>query len=344
MQHTSRLRSIQKQARKTKILAFDMGSTQTRISSEGKQIWQEATCLAVHPQSRMAISIGTAAYRLLGKRTSKTELIFPIEYAAVGSMHYAVEYLRILREQLGWGASWMGGMNQPIVYCGMYDSLSPLEKQQFAHCFSEAGWTKVRFYSAALAALQASKRSSLDTPHCIIDIGGQSTELAIAHGEQVIASTKITWGGLTFTDAIQRLIIAKYHCAVSWHTTEAVKKELAFVTTNEIPRAMKQKKYSIAGKDITSQLGKTVVVEAEPVIEAVSQLPETLITNIQHFFAALPAEIVTSCLEQGIVLTGGGAKLEGMVEYLRQTLKTEISISDSPEADILRGLEVVAST
>lgn len=344
MKQVSRLRSIQEQALKTKTLMIDMGSSQTRVRSQGKNIWSEATCVAVHAQSNMSVSIGAQAYRLLGKRTSKTELIFPIANSAVSSMEHAVEYLRVMREQLGWGASWLGGMQQPLVYFGLSDSASPLERQQFEQCLSQAGWTKVRLVSAALAALQASKRSSLDIPHCIIDIGGQTTELVVAHADHVIAANKIAWGGLTFTDAIQRLIKSKYHCAVSWHTAEMVKKELAFIAADNVPRGIKQKKYSIAGKDISSQLGKTVVVDAEAVIEEIACLPETIVMQVQHLFASLPAEVVTACLEQGIVLTGAGAHLAGIGEYLRQTLKTEVSMSESPELDILIGLELLAQS
>lgn len=342
MKQQSQLRSIQIKAQQAKKICIDIGSTQTRVSSDGKIIWQQPTCLAVHPESGVVTMIGEVAYRLLGKRTAKNQLIFPIEQAAISSMPHAVEYVRAIREQLGW-KTWLGGMNQPTVYCGLYDSLSPLEKSQFKRCFSEAGWTKVVFHSAALAALQAGKRSSPDSPQCIIDIGGQSTELAVAHGNQVLSSSRVIWGGLRITDAIQRLIKNKYHCAVSWHTAEQVKRELGFITATEVPRTRRQKKYSIAGKDITSQLGKTVVVEAEAVIEAIAELPAELITYIQHFFADLPAEIVTNCLEQGVVLSGGGAQLAGVGEYLRHQLKTEVHVSAKPESDILDGLENMAA-
>jgi len=337
-----RARSIQTRQRAGKKICIDCGSTQTRVSIDAALVWQQPSCMVMHEASQSLVTIGNAAYQLLGKHNKGTEMVFPVEYGAISSVEHAVAFLRSLREELSIGNSVLGmldGILHAHTLIALQDAGSPLEKKQFQHVWSEAGWQGVNFVSAPRAILVANKLALSDQPQCVIDLGGHVSFLSIVQGESVIASERINWGGLNLTDAIQRVVREQRHCAISWHTAEKIKRELAHVSIADAPRTKRQAKLSVTGKDLSSQLGKSVVVEGEEILGVIERYPQLLITQIQHFFADISAEIISSCLEQGIVLSGGSAQLSGIAEYVQQSLKTEVVVSQHPELDLLLGMQ-----
>ena len=55
--------------------------------------------------------------------------------------------------------------------------------------------------------------------------------------------------------------------------------------------------------------------------------------------AELPPEVAGDIYDRGIILTGGGALLSGLPEYLRERSKLPVAVADEPRYAIVRGLE-----
>lgn len=329
---------------RSSIRCIDLGSTQTRVSEGGQLRWQQPSCLVQHHASGAVVTVGESAYQLLGKRTLGTSLVFPMQDGVIASQEHAVALIRHIAQELGWGRStgWFGSLFSSEVHCAQHAGVSPLESALLKTSLTEAGWHKVRFHAASQAIVQAHGRATIDAPQIIIDLGGQVSFVSIVHAGNVIHAEKVYWGGLLFTDRVQRLMLEKFQVAVSWHTAELIKRELGFVASGEIPRTRKQARSSASGKSLNTQLGTTVTVDAESVIAAIADLPELLVVLLQHFLASVSAEMVSSCLEQGVILSGGAAQLHGLRPFLEQRLKTEVIIASNPELDILKGLEQLA--
>ncbi len=54
--------------------------------------------------------------------------------------------------------------------------------------------------------------------------------------------------------------------------------------------------------------------------------------------ADLPAEVAGDIYDRGLILTGGGALLEGLADFLRKELDLAVRVADEPRFAIVRGL------
>lgn len=332
------IRSIQSQSQ-GQVLAVDVGSTSTKIKLGNKILFDEPTCIAIHRGSQAVVAVGQKAYQLIGKNTSHIEVVFPIQHATPASTRHFEFFLQAISSQLQLKRSWLSQLAGNQLVVGMSDSLSPVEKGQFLKSLKSSQLGKVIPMSAAVAAATNLKRLQTDSsPVCLVHIGGQTTQITVIGGGEVAASQKYHLGGIQFTEAVQESIRINQQCGVSWHLAETIKKEIAFVDSPIIPRTVKQRKMSVQGKDITTQLGKTVVVAAADFMPGFSTILSDLLVNIQLFFSELQTELATTAIASGLVLTGGGSSLTGLGEYLSAELHTEVFVSPTPAIDVINGL------
>jgi rod shape-determining protein MreB len=341
MAREQRIRSFSSQSQKQE-LSIDVGSTFTRVKIADKIVFDEPTCLAVRRGSDIVVAIGKKAYQLLGKNTAQIEVIFPVQYAATASTTYFDFFMQALGSQLHTSKSWFSQFSNNTVLVGVPDSLSPVERAQFLKGIKSTHFGKVVPVSAGLAA--ASNLNRLDTsgaPVCLVHIGGQTTQISVLAGGEVISSTKFQLGGMMFTEVVQETIRNHEQCGVSWHLAELIKKEIAYIDSPILARSLKQKKMSVQGKDITTQLGKTVVVASEHFLPGFETVLSDLVINIRLFFAQLPTEIATTAIASGLVLTGGSSVIVGLSEFLSAELQTEVFVSPTPDHDVVLGVSSV---
>jgi rod shape-determining protein MreB len=60
--------------------------------------------------------------------------------------------------------------------------------------------------------------------------------------------------------------------------------------------------------------------------------------EVRATLADLPAEVAGDIYDRGVILTGGGALLDGLTEYLRKELDLAVRVADEPRYAIVRGL------
>ena len=340
MSQVTRGRSRQHTTTTDQRFFFDVGSTTARVLHQGEVIWQEPSCIAVHRTRDEVLAVGAKAYQLLGKTTEQVRVLFPVQYGVVSDQHAYEQLLQAIslhfKNQLSLWEHFMG-------VAGCYShlaSFTPQEKTIVQKSLANVGLGRLKLCDQVLAAaatLQLLDRGGRS--YCVIDIGGQVSEVAIITGQEVVAIKRLRWGGVQCTELIQEFIVQKYESAVSWHTAEQIKKEVG-----EVPSGSKtiNHKLSVRGKNLLTQMGKTVVVSGEDLLPVCTQFADEIVSAVQLLFGQAPTEIVTSCLEQGIFLVGGGALMKGLPGYLQQKLAAEVSVAHDPDHAIVRGLQFVS--
>jgi rod shape-determining protein MreB len=61
--------------------------------------------------------------------------------------------------------------------------------------------------------------------------------------------------------------------------------------------------------------------------------------EVKETLAELPPEVAADIYDRGIILTGGGAQMEGLEEYVRGETNLPVTTADEPRFAIVRGLE-----
>lgn len=313
-------------------LLIDIGSTNTRIIIGSKLVFFEPTCLAIHKHTGSVIAVGEKAHKLLGKTPKSVEISFPVSYGSVSNTkHFELFLSAILLELLPKNKfnRFIFGLRGKV---SVPTSVSPAKKKLLSNCLKRVGFTKFEFIESSKAISKSvfnSKKVVEDI--CIIDIGGQSTEIAVLSMGEIISTKSFKWGGIQLSEALQRIVREKHHCVVGWHIAEAAKLQIGSVEKGK-------DKFAIRGKDLITQASKTILVSSNEVKEDFSKSLYELLDGVKNFLSLLPSETVISVLENGIFVTGGGSKLKGIDTLITQNLKCEVLLSRNPQKDTINGL------
>ncbi|WP_188187969.1 rod shape-determining protein [Nonomuraea sp. SYSU D8015] len=93
----------------------------------------------------------------------------------------------------------------------------------------------------------------------------------------------------------------------------------------------------VRGRDLVSGLPKTATITSEEISEAIEDQVQTIIDSVQTTLDQCPAELAGDLLDNGIVLTGGGALLRGLAERMGQATGMPIRVVDKPLYSVALG-------
>jgi rod shape-determining protein MreB len=163
------------------------------------------------------------------------------------------------------------------------------------------------------------------TGNMIVDIGGGTTEVAVISLGGIVASQSVRVGGDELDDAIVNYIKKEYSLALGDRTAEEVKIALgsAWPLVDEVHA-------EIRGRDLVTGLPKTIVVSTEEVRGALEEPVSAVVDAVKVTLDKTPPELAADIMEQGIVLTGGGALLHGIDARLQHETGMPIVIAADP--------------
>ena len=86
----------------------------------------------------------------------------------------------------------------------------------------------------------------------------------------------------------------------------------------------------IKGRSLLTGLPVRVNVSTDDLYEPVMMLSEQIGTAAHQVLEKTPPELAGDIFRNGVMLTGGGAQLHGLTEYLSEELKVEVTVSPDP--------------
>lgn len=321
-------------------IAFDIGSTVTRVSVGDKIIFQQPTCVALDRGSGETLVIGTKAYSLLGKTAKQLEILFPVSEGIVADTTslaiYLEEVLKECKAELSNSLKTTLFGHEAVV---AYNACSTSAQQARLHTVFQKIGLRAQFVLCpeAVAVSLTKKRSAQSL--CLIDIGGSSSICSIVTNGTHLQSHKIPWGGIRVTESIQRFLAKEEQFAVGWHEAERLKRALAAVFIDTTLAKYRSHKSVIRGQDLSTHVGKTLVMTREELSGVTQPQAEEFVLGVTEFLAQLPREMVSALLAEGITFVGGGSQLPGLAAFLQEKLACEVSCAPNPDLACMRGLQ-----
>ncbi|MGW4960081.1 rod shape-determining protein MreB [Nonomuraea sp. NPDC004186] len=93
----------------------------------------------------------------------------------------------------------------------------------------------------------------------------------------------------------------------------------------------------VRGRDLVSGLPKTTTITSEQISEAIEDQVQAIIDAVQATLDQCPAELAGDLLDNGIVLTGGGALLRGLADRMGAATGMPIRVVDKPLYSVALG-------
>jgi rod shape-determining protein MreB len=166
----------------------------------------------------------------------------------------------------------------------------------------------------------------------VIDIGGGTTEIGVISLGGLVVSKSIRVAGDKFDKAIVDYINKKYNLIIGERTAEEVKIEIGTAIKLD-----KELKMLVKGKNRISGLLETITVTSEDVREALKEPVKEIGEALKDVLEKTPPDLSGDIVENGIVLTGGGALLRGLDRYLSDLVSLPVYIAEEPLLAVAKG-------
>jgi len=117
-------------------------------------------------------------------------------------------------------------------------------------------------------------------------------------------------------------------------TAERLKLELSSATAPGDPN----KKINVRGRDVQTGSPGAVDITAAEVYAITQPVIRRIAEEVRSLLADLSPEVAGDIFDRGLILTGGGASMEGLPTYLTKELGLSVRVADDPRLAIVRGL------
>ncbi len=159
----------------------------------------------------------------------------------------------------------------------------------------------------------------------VVDVGEGTTEVAVIRAGALIIAVTSCNGCARFHDALRDLAWKHYGIVLCRGEAERLTRELGAA-----PGTVVEKSLIGIGIDPNAEAEAGIRFTGMYVNQAIHPPILELAEVINGVLLALPDDIACEVIESGICLTGGGACLRGMVDFLHAATRIDISVASDP--------------
>jgi len=313
-------------------LAIDLGTANTLVSVKGKGIViNEPSVVAIKEGKHRTkvLAVGKEAKEMIGKTPKDIVAIRPMKNGVIADFSVTEEMIRYFIQKVH---NRKGLIRPRIVICVPY-GLTQVERKAVKESAMSAGAREVYLIEEPMAAAIGAGLPVRDPQgSMVIDIGGGTTEIGVISLGGLVVSKSIRVAGDRFDKAIVDYINKKYNLVIGERTAEEIKIEIGSAIKLD-----KELKMLVKGKNRISGLLETITVTSEDVREALKEPIKELGEALKEVLEETPADLAGDIVENGIVLTGGGALLRGLDRYFSNLVSLPVYIAEDPLLAVAKG-------
>ena len=227
--------------------------------------------------------------------------------------------------------------SKPRILICCPSNITQVEKNAIKEVAERTGAKKVYVEEEPkVAAIGAGLSIDMPTGNMVIDIGGGTTDIAVLSLNGIVYSESIKLAGNTFDTDIIKYIKNKYKLLIGEVTAEQVKIKIGTVSSKE-----KEKKMEVRGRDLLTGLPKTITVTSNEIKEAIKDSTEMIVRTAKLVLEKIEPELAADIIDKGIVLTGGGALLDGLDKLIEKEIKVPTKVAESPLTCVAEGTGII---
>lgn len=315
-------------------IGIDLGTSNVLIWVKGKGIvLNEPSVVVIETDTKKVIAVGNEAKEMYGKTPGKIKAIKPMKDGVIADFELTEIMLNMFLEKFKLNRSLL----RPRILICCPTNITQVEKNTIIEAAERTGARKVYIEEEPkVAAIGAGMDISKPEANMITDIGGGTTDIAILSLNGIVESMSIKTAGNSFDEDIIKYIRNKYKILIGEKTAEDIKIEFANVYKPD-----KRKKYEIKGKNLVTGLPVAQNITQEEVNEALSNSINKIIKSIKSVLEQTPPELSADIVEKGIIVTGGGSMLTGIVDLLEEELTVPILTTQTPLTCVVEGTGIM---
>ena len=317
-------------------MAIDLGTANTIVSVKGKGIIiNEPSVVAVQSDRSgkdKILAVGQEAKQMIGKTPLNIQAVRPMQDGVIADFEMTERMIRYFIEKAHSRKSFV---RPRIIICIPY-GITQVEKKAVEESAMSAGAREVYLVEEPMAAaIGAGIPVSDPSGYVIVDIGGGTTEIGVTSLGGLVLCKSIKVAGDKFDRSIVEYVRQNYNLFIGERTAENVQIEIG--TAIKLDTELKMK---VKGRD-NSGLLSTIELGSEGVRTALKEPLKEIVSAIKSVLENMPPDLASDIVDNGVIITGGGALIRGLDTYLAEIIKLPVKVANEPLLSVAYGTSQV---
>ncbi len=315
-------------------MGIDLGTANTLVLVKDKGIViNEPSVVAVERErygsKAKILAVGKEAKDMVGKTPGNIEAIRPMKDGVIADFDMTEKMIRYFIEKTHRRKSFL----RPRIIISVPYGLTQVERKAVRESALSAGAREVFLIEEPMAAaIGASLPIQEPKGNLVVDIGGGTTEIGVISLGGLVISKSIRTAGDKLDMSIVNYVKEKYNLIIGEKTGEEIK-----ITIGSAIQLPKELSMVVKGRDQVSGLLSRIELTSEDVREAMREYLKEIADALKMVLEMMPPDLASDIVENGVVLTGGGALIRGLDKYLSEIVRLPVYIADEPLLAVAKG-------
>lgn len=318
----------------SKEVGIDLGTANLLIYVKGQGIViDEPSVVAIDADTKKCLAAGTEAKEMLGRTPGRVLAIRPLKDGVIADFEVTEIMLNFFLKKL----ALKGMFQRPTILICCPSNITSVERNAIRDCAYRAGAKKVYIEEEPkVAAVGAGLDIAKPSGNMVLDIGGGTTDVAVLSLGEIVTSTSLKIAGDTFDRDIIKYVKDEKKLLIGDRTAEEIKKRIGTAWQGSETTSME-----VSGRDLVTGLPTSISITSEEMAVAMKDSLMAVVNACRTVLEQTPPELASDIVTRGIVLTGGGALLDGIDELLRNELHIPVYVADNALKCVAEGTGIL---
>ena len=312
-------------------IGIDLGTTNTLFYIKKRGIiLNEPTVVAI--EKNKVLAVGKEALEMLGKEPKEISIVSPLQEGIMTD----VDMTEIMLKEFIKKIKLKYSVVRPRVLISCPSTITKVDREKIKEVIERLGARKTYIEEEPkLAAIGVGLDITQPVANMVVDIGGGTTDIAVLSLNGVVKSISIKTASNTFEEDIIKYIKEKYKILIGTKTAKMLKED--FIDVYKYKEALTE----IKGKNLVTGLPDKIKITKSDLKDSLERSINKIIEATINVLESIPPELSADIVEKGILLTGGGSLLNGLIELFEERLKVRILIAENPLTCTIEGTGIL---
>lgn len=314
-------------------IGIDLGTANTVVYLKGKGIvTREPSVVAVNEKTDppSVVAVGNDAKAMIGRTPGSITAVRPLKNGVIADFEITSE---MLKEFIKKAINRSLFSRARVLIC-VPSGITEVERKAVHDAARNAGAKYASLIQEPLAAAMGAGLPITEAVgNMIVDIGGGTTEVAVISYRDIVTAKSIRVAGDNFDEAIIEYIRKKHNMLIGERTAEEIKIKIGSAYGYDGEGAM-----DVRGRNLVDGLPKNIEITSEEVREALSEPLSQILETIRSTLEKTPPELLADIVDNGIMLSGGGALLREIDKLISQETNIPVHVAVDPLDCVATGM------
>ena len=304
-------------------IGIDLGTANTLVYMKGKGIvMREPSVVAMDVKENMVMAVGSEAKEMIGRTPGSISAVRPLKDGVIADFDVTSDMLKYFIRT----AVHSTVFSRPRVVICIPSGVTEVERRAVDEAARNAGAKAVELVEEPMAAAIGAGLQVNEAAGCmVVDIGGGTSEVAVISLGDIVTKCSVRTAGDDFDEAIISYIKKKYNLLIGERTAEDIKIRIGSAFPYEDETTM-----DVKGRNLVDGLPKNITISSEEVREALADPVSAIVDAIRSTLESTPPELSADIIDNGIMLTGGGAMLRGLDVLVSRETGMPVHVAENP--------------